>query len=441
MKSDRRAPVAIIGGGFSGTMLAAQLARRGIGSVLVEGSGRAGRGVAYSTLEPLHLLNVRADNMSAWPEDAQHFARVFASHGGDPHGFAQRWQFGEYLGEVLDEAIATGFVKIVSARAVGAEIRAGGWHVELSDGSVVEPEALALAIGNQPPDRLRKSGPFGPRYVENPWGEEAGRAVAEAASLGGDVLIIGTGLTMIDLVLSLEAAGHAGPITALSRRGLIPRTHSELAPAPVELAQVPRGNVRMLARWLRRRSGQVGWRAAVDSLRPHAHELWQALPPSEQKRFLRHARPWWDVHRHRIAPEVAQRIKARIQAGRLEVHAGRVVGMEPAREGIEVATTRRGAAQVTTRHYSHVFNCTGPLGAIAETKDPLLRSMLDRGLIQPDHLGIGVAVDARSRAAGSDRLWALGPLTKGRYWEIIAVPDIRGQAAAVAEDIAMELNR
>jgi uncharacterized NAD(P)/FAD-binding protein YdhS len=251
------------------------------------------------------------------------------------------------------------------------------------------------------------------------------------------VLLIGTGLTMVDLALSLDSAGYRGRIVALSRRGQVPRSHGDFEPAPVSLADVPRGSVSGLWRWLRRRSAEVGWRAAVDSLRPHSHALWQSLGPAEQRRFLRHARPWWDVHRHRIAPQVAETIHEMIAGSRLEIVAGRVVATHPGDAGLEVEICRRGAARTTTETFDYVFNCTGPLHAIEQTRNALLRGLLDGDEVRADHLGIGLDADSESRVG--TRLWALGPLTKGRYWEIIAVPDIRGQAAAVAEDIAREL--
>jgi uncharacterized NAD(P)/FAD-binding protein YdhS len=262
-------------------------------------------------------------------------------------------------------------------------------------------------------------------------------------ALGGsdeDVLLIGTGLTMVDLVLSLEAAGHGGAIVALSRRGLMPRAHADFTPAPVAAEDVPLCSVRTLARWLRRRSAEVGWRAAIDSLRPHSHAIWQSFGEDEQRRFMRHARPWWDVQRHRIAPEVAELLVQLIGAGRLQVLAGRVEAVRSSQSGIEVDIRRRGSSQVRPQQFAYAFNCTGPLQAIGRSKDPLLRGLLASGDVGPDHLGIGIAVDQRSRASG-ERIWALGPLTKGRYWEIVAVPDIREQAAAVAADIAEELGR
>jgi len=167
--------------------------------------------------------------------------------------------------------------------------------------------------------------------------------------------------------------------------------------------------------------------------------LWQGLTLDEQQRFLRHARPWWDVHRHRIAPEVAAIVANMIAAGQLEVVAGRILSARDVPEGVEVEYRRRGAGQSRTETFAYVFNCTGPLHSVTRTKDPLLRSLLSAGAVKPDHLGIGLEVSDECRAG--TRLWALGPLTKGRYWEIIAVPDIREQAAAVADDIQRELNR
>ena len=439
MKSDRPLPVAIVGGGFSGTMVAAQLARKGIESILFEGGCRVGRGIAYSTAEPAHVLNVCAESMSAWVDDPDHFARWFETQGGEASDFAQRRLFGRYLDAVFGEAKATGKVRLVEQKAIAAVPNGDGWAVELADCEKLAAAAVVLATGNQPPDPLPMSGSS--RFIGNPWSAEAHDAIDDAAATDADVLIIGTGLTMIDTVLSLYAAGHQGRIVALSRRGQLPHAHADHIPAPVELDEVPLGSALNLLRWLRKRSGQVGWRAAIDALRPHSHAVWQALPLEEQRRFMRHARPWWDVRRHRIAPEVSQRLHDLIAAGRLRIVAGRLAEVREDGDTLDVRISRRGGEREMRLSVGYAFNSTGPLHAMGRTRDPMLRQMLDDQLIRPDALGVGLDVDERSRVAGSERAWAMGPLTKGRYWEIIAVPDISGQAAAVADDIAMELGR
>jgi uncharacterized NAD(P)/FAD-binding protein YdhS len=443
MKSDSAgADVVIIGGGYSGTMLAAQLARRDLSSIIIEGRGRAGKGTAFSTPEAVHLLNVPAGKMSAWPDKVEHFAEAVADEGYEPTHFVPRRRFGAYVSAILDEARATGRATVLEEQAVRAETGETGWTVTLADGSKLEAKALALAHGNQPPEPLRAAEGISPElFVNDPWSDEGRAAVLKVAEEGGDVLIVGTGLTMVDVVLSLDAAGHQGRIVALSRRGLTPRAHAPFEPVSVEREDVPHGSVRTLWRWLRRRGAELGWRGAVDSLRPHSHGLWHSLDQEQQKRFLRHARPWWDVHRHRIAPEVAAVLKRLIGEGRLEIVAGRLKSMRPGNRELVAGIQRRGKSETREQHFALGVNCTGPLGAIGRSEDGVLRSLFDAGLARPDRLGMGLDVDGRSRVAGAERLWAVGPLTKGRFWEIVAVPDIRGQVADVANDMAEDLRK
>ena len=398
-----------------------------------------GRGVAYSTTESVHLLNVPAERMSAIAGEPGHFAERFEAEGGDRRGFAERRFFARYLGDVLGEAVSSGCTELVEATAVSSRRNGQGWQIAFDDGSSIDAEALVLAIGNQEPDSLAAFSNAGRRFISNPWGKDARAAVEDLASGGGAALMVGTGLTMVDLALSLDAAGYQGTMVALSRRGLAPRAHADNEPAPVEQDEIPTGSVRGLLRWLRRRSSEVGWRAAIDSLRPYSHAIWQSLDVDQQRRFLRHARPWWDVHRHRIAPEVGATIARLVAEDRLEIIAGKILAAREMPDGLEVQFRRRRTSEVKTRTFAYAFNCTGPLHSMERTKNPLVRGLLDAGEVRPDRLGIGLEVDEASRAG--EKTWAIGPLSKGRYWEIIAVPDIREQAAAVADDIQRELGR
>jgi uncharacterized NAD(P)/FAD-binding protein YdhS len=412
-------------------------------SLLIEGNGRAGRGTAYSTDEEAHLLNVPAGKMAAWAHRPDDFAKAVEAEGYEPGDFVPRKRFGDYLRATLDAARSSGLVATAERRAIGVQRLNDGWSVGLDDGSEADARALVLAQGNQPPGTLGFARAIPEHlFINDPWSDGGRAAVARVAAGGADVLIIGTGLTMVDVVLSLDEAGHRGRIVALSRRGLAPRGHSDFDPAPVDLDDIPQGSVLGLWRWLRRRGAKVGWRAAVDSLRPHSHTLWQALDDGQQRRFIRHARPWWDVHRHRIAPEVAARIARLIGEGRLEIVSGRIVSMREDEDALKVEIARRGASAPSggePQSFALAVNCTGPLGNIASSGDKVLQDLFKAGLAQPDGLGMGLKVDIGSRVLGAERAWALGPLTKGKFWEIVAVPDIRGQVAAVADDIAVEL--
>ena len=426
--------VAIIGAGFSGTMTAVQLARRGIYAVLIGRPPQAGKGVAYSTEDPAHLLNIPAVKMGAWPDAPGDFVD---SAGFDPEAYVPRLHFGRYLRGILDRSPVT----LAESEAVAAEPGSDGWTVRLADGRSIEASALVLAPGNQAPDQLPFARGLPERlFASNPWNAGGRAALARAIDSNADVLVVGTGLSMIDVALSLDAAGHTGRLVAVSRRGQMPRVHQPLMSQVPPSDDAPGGSLADLWRWMRRRATEIDWRDAVDSLRPRAQELWGSLSADDQRRFLRHARPWWDVHRHRIAPVAGEIVGRMMAEGRMEVLAGRIQSLREVNGGLEVVIRRRGEPEADApRQIGMGINCTGPLHAIAHTTDPVLRSLLDSGRARPDHLGIGIELDGEARVAGAKRLWAVGSLGKARYWEIIAVPDIRVQAAAVADAIAEEL--
>jgi uncharacterized NAD(P)/FAD-binding protein YdhS len=413
--------VAIVGAGYSGTIAAVEIARAAPGAqiVLIEKSGHFARGAAYGTTSPGHLLNVRARNMSALDGEPMHFADWAAGEGHCPDSYVPRRDYRRYLGTLLD---GTPEVSRVTGEAVAVEDEG----VRLASGELIACDAAVIAGGNYP---SRLAAAFGAQAIHDPWSPEGAAAVARAAERGGDLLLVGTGLTMVDMAVSLEEAGFSGRILAASRRGLVPRAH--VSPAAAALEWRPPERLGDLVRSVRAREP---WRASVDGLRPHSVALWQGLAESEQRRFLRHLRPWWDVHRHRIAPRVAARIEAMRASGRLEIAAARVVRVE----GDAVTLARRGGGEIR-RRFEAVINCTGPEGDIARIADPLIRNLLESKRARPDRLGLGLDVDSDSRLAGggdSPALYALGPLTKGAFWEIVAVPDIRGQAAGVAKAIA-----
>lgn len=413
--------VAIVGAGYSGTIAAVEIARAAPGAeiILIEKSGDFAKGAAYGTTSPGHLLNVRARNMSALAGEPMHFAAWASGEGHGADDYVPRRDYRRYLAGLLDSAAPV-------TRLTGEAVAVEDEGVRLASGELVGCDAAVVAGGNYP--SLLPSA-FGPDAIHDPWSPRGSKAVARAAERGGELLLVGTGLTMVDMAVSLEESGFSGRILAASRRGLVPRAHVSPAAAPLEWD--PPARLGDLVRAVRAREP---WRASVDGLRPHSIALWRGLSEAEQRRFLRHLRPWWDVHRHRIAPRVAARIEAMRASGRLEVAAARVVRVE----GDRVTLARRGGGELR-RRFGAVINCTGPEGDIARVGDPLIRSLLASKRARPDRLGLGLDVDEASRVSGSGAspaLYALGPLTRGAFWEIVAVPDIRGQAAGVAKAIA-----
>lgn len=449
------ATVAVIGAGFSGLLTALHLLARadGLRVVLIERGDAFGGGVAFGACTPEHLLNVRAGNMSAFPDRPDHFIAWMRARGRpelDGAAFVTRRAYGDYLRQLLRDAATTGRVAgrlgLVGDQAVSLRKAGQAWQLELGMGRTLDADAVVLALGVLPPRTPRLSGAIdglaSARYVADPWAEGALAGVAPDHA----VMLLGSGLTMVDVLVSLTAAGHHGPLFSLSRHGLTPRRHAGAPAAPDE---PPRASAR-LSQSLRlfRDAVQDGrdWRRTFDALRPLTQGLWSRLDEPERRRFLRHLRAYWDVHRHRLPPVVADQLDSLTTSGRLRVRAGRLLAL--AREGDRLGARwrPRGRREPVEEQVDWLINCTGPEGDVSRAEDPLLKAVIRQGLARPDRLGLGLDVDGycqvRDGAGHSDfRLSAVGPLTRGGFWETIAVPDIRLQAAEVAARVSDGLSR
>lgn len=437
-------PVVIVGGGFSGTLLAINLLRHaGPRAVLIERrSDQLGRGVAYGAANEEHLLNVRAANMSALPDEPDHFVRWLEAHGlGTRTTFVPRRVYGAYLRDMLKEAQRDhgDRLTIVEGEAVATQGSGGGHMVSLSDGRQVAAGTIVLALGNLPPHTPPGIDPEGlPAgcYAGDPWAAD----IVEGLTSNDTVVLVGSGLTAIDAALLLDAAGFTGQVLAISRRGLVPRPHVSMPPV-AGLRERPGTRLSCLVRTVRARADEIGWRAAVDELRPVTQMLWGATSDAERLRFLRHLRPFWDVHRHRLAPNVAERIDALCASGRLRFAAGKVVSASAEADAVALRWRPRGGDAIVHTHARRIVNCTGPQGDLLRSPEPLIRHLLAEGAIRPDPLRIGLEVDAQSRVIGadgaaSDQLYCIGPMTRGGLWEVVAVPDIRQQNWTLARRLA-----
>ena len=440
--------VAIVGAGFAGTLQALNLLRHdGPAAILIERAGEAGCGVAFGAADPGHLLNVRASNMSAFPDEPEHFVRWLDARGtaGAAPSFVPRLVYGDYLREMLTTARAAApdrlavvhgeVIDLIEDGSAGA-----GVEMRLADGRRISADAAVLAVGNlpphDPPGLTDGALPCG-KYRGDPWASDVTSDLRDTDT----ILLLGTGLTMVDVALSLDARGFAGRIVALSRRGLLPRAHAAPHPPGDRLAERPRCGASRLLAQVRRRSAQIGWREAVDELRPFTQMMWAGASEAERARFMRHLRPWWDVHRHRLAPPVADRIAALRAGGRLTVVAGRTLAFAEAGNGVSVTWRPRRGDRIEQMTVRRVVNCTGPFGDLSRTREPLLRALLDRGTIRPDAARLGIDVDRDAAIIGRDgiarrRLFAVGPMTRGAFWEIVAVPDIRAQSWSLARRLS-----
>jgi uncharacterized NAD(P)/FAD-binding protein YdhS len=454
---------AIVGAGFSGMAAAVQLLQRLKGPArvcLINRSLSFGRGLAYGTNSPSHLLNVPAGRMSLDPDQETGFIDYLQSRGlpyraGD---FVPRSLYGDYLERALlraQSAAADGVkLELLEAEVLGIEMLGEGEApvLRLGSGQVVEATEVILALGNftpQPPATASPAHWNGGVLVNDVWSH----GVLDTLSRDASVLLVGTGLTAYDAVLRLLDQGHRGPIAMLSRRAVLPQPHREQETPPAAgivppdfLAGEPtvRGQLRRV-RELIRQAAAAGhdWRDVIGGLRAHTPRLWQQLSLAGRKQFLRHVMPYWDTHRHRAAPAIFKRIRAAMDAGQLTVLQGRLVdatveAAEAGEESVLVTWRPRGASQVATARYRAVVNCTGPSSDLNRVRDPLIAHLRDRGALSVDPLSLGLAVDADYRVLRRDgrplkAVRYVGPLLKAQLWEATAVPELRVHAKKAAQ--------
>ncbi|MFC2972914.1 FAD/NAD(P)-binding protein [Azotobacter bryophylli] len=445
--------IAIIGSGFCGTALAIQLlrqARKPLSLTLINRSGQFARGLAYGTRSASHILNVPAERMSLFPDrdgDFLDFARqrLPTASGGD---FLPRSLYGDYLQERLRQAIAgkAAQVGFASLQRQVLDIRedAAGQQLRLDDGERLGADRTVIATGNFAPTTPAGLGALDadPRYIRDPWREGALEAIPATAR----VLLLGTGLTMYDMALALQDRGHQGPLLALSRRALLPHAHRhnsrhpDLPPLPETLLR-PRHLGELLAAiraFVRDAAGQGhDWRDAMAALRPITPALWHNLDDDERRRFLQHLQPYWDVHRHRAAPPVAERIQGLIRSGQLQIQAGRAVGARREDAGLTVGIRPRGGSDVQHSTFDYLINCTGPCSDLRRVGEPLLATLLDRGQIQQDANRLGLLTDdfrlLDDQGRAHSRLFLLSPMLRASHWESTAVPELRQHAERLAK--------
>jgi len=444
-----RLKIAVVGGGFSGSMLAVHLLRASkecISVTLVERSAIPGRGVAYGTRFDGHLLNVRARDMSAYPEVPDHFvkwAQQNCSSSVKPCDFLPRKLYGEYIAAQFREAARshTDRIRCIQDEAISLSAAGTTTEIGLGNGQTIVADKVVLALGHFPPADLALPGRQSKdsRFITNPW---ADNLLADPSRLES-VLLIGSGLTSVDVAVELRARGFEGVIHILSRRGLLPQSHKIVTPLSMGWSDAPPRTTRGLLRFVRERikaTEQQGsdWRAVIDSLRPFNQRIWRSLPVQEQKRFLRHVRAYWDVHRHRIDGRIGDQLARQLRSGQIRAHAGRITECREEKSGVRVTYRDRKTGQTNHFYVDYVMNCTGPESDYRKVGSRLLSDVFQKELARPDQLSLGLdvtddgaLVDARGVASNS--LYALGPLRKGLLWESIAVPELRVQVADMAK--------
>lgn len=434
--------VAVIGGGFSGCAVTAQLARRapaGVSLALFE-PGTLGHGAAYGTRHAEHLLNTRVAMMSIFPDDPAHFAR-WLGQDADADAFASRSRYGAYINAVALRALERPGFTHVAERVTSIVRRSDGAFTIVSESERrFTARSVVLATGNPLPDDgfLPKAVRLHPGYVRDPWR-------FDYRQVGGHVLLIGSGLTALDVLVALENGGHRGAVDVVSRRGRYPEVHADIDAYDVVPALDTR-SAHALLRSFRRHVNDAerrgfDWRAVVDAVRQEAEAIWRRLSPADRRRFERHLRGQWERRRHR-APEAVAAVRRRYEErGRLRTYAGTLAGMDGT---TAVLALRDGTSATLTPDW--IVNCTGLSGAAGHRKNGAVASLFDAGLLSVAPGGLGLradgdlaAIDAQGRSVAG--LWITGPPARGSRFEATAVPELRVMAEQAAAGVVGSLEK
>ncbi|MBX4865745.1 FAD/NAD(P)-binding protein [Rhizobium bangladeshense] len=455
--------VAIIGGGVSGAGVAYHLARANGCErpviVVFEPRAELGRGLAYDTDDPAHRINVPAAKMSLQPDDQGEFQAWIEARDAvacDPQAkrpdgllFPQRRLFGDYVASLLKPLLQDGSVRHCRTSVTHVERRTGRWLIRDESGGVTQADIVAIATSHPPPaapGRLATRLAAHPRFVADTTKPGALQVIRSHDR----VLVIGNGLTAADVIASLAERGHHGQVTAISRRGLRSRGHAPV-PQPLFgdfLSDAAHSAVSLLTEIraaIRAAEAQgISWHGVIDQVRAQGYYLWQAMPVAERCRLVRHLRPYWDVHRFRIAPQVEAVLDAAIAAGRLEILAGLVADARIEGELVVCTLQPRHRRQSLEQSYDAVVVTTGPAhGGILETQ-PWLAALAARGHLSLDPTGLGLACTERSEAIGPSgkaepSLLISGPLARGTFGELMGLPQVTEHAFFVAGEIAAKL--
>jgi uncharacterized NAD(P)/FAD-binding protein YdhS len=433
----------------------ARLSEEPLHITVISDDPSVGRGVAYRARRPEYLLNVAARNMSAFPHEPDHFLQWLRTRSEFEsvseielrERFVPRQIYGDYLRSIVQHHLQSpgemspASSEFVIGTAVNIEPQDAGCRVHLADGSTVEADRVVLATGNEAPAPLPGAESLAdhPAWVGNPWLPWEERLPPH----DGSIVLLGTGLTAVDAILTLRAKGWLGSIHAVSRHGWFPHSHfrgiryPDFPPPGVDVAALGLDELLLLidehCAILHARN--VNPAIIVDKLRPYTQRIWSGFSREQRLRFATNHAARWNVFRHRIAPDIHAQITSSQLTGQLQVHADSIEKLRASADRIIVDL-----ADGTSLEGDLVLNATGPSTRFTATQSLLLQSLLRQGAVAPDatDMGIHVDFDHTVLTATGDRspwLLALGPMLRGTYWETIAVPELRVQARRVAETL------
>jgi uncharacterized NAD(P)/FAD-binding protein YdhS len=456
--------VAIVGGGFTGAAVAIHLARRFIANsnvriVVVEPREKLGAGLAYSTGEPVNRINVPAGKMTLYPDDPESFLRFALNKeilltdseaiATDGLPYLRRSDFGAYVLAEIEPYIRTGAIEHIKSSVTAIKKSGNGWLLQTGDGKTMSADVVAIAVSH--PEPALPSALLSVADHSKLISDVTRDKALEPIKNEDRVLIVGNGLTSADVVAGLNAKGHRGNIVSISRRGLRSRGHGPANQDPLgDFVSDPSIRASDLLRRIRKTLRQahdhgLTWHAVLDAVRAQGRDIWRALPVQERRRIARLARPYWDAHRFRIAPQVENVIDEAIAAGRLSIQAASVRKVTRQGTGFEVTLAHKGREEPVKAYFDAIAVTTGPAHGGILNSQPFLTGMRETGILTACETGLGIACDLNSVAIDQhgtavSGLFIAGPLARGTFGELMGLPQVTEHAVFVADQVSAYLN-
>jgi uncharacterized NAD(P)/FAD-binding protein YdhS len=458
------ARIAIIGGGFTGAAVALNIVsatRQFVEILIFEPRQKLGAGLAYDTDNPVHRINVPAIKMSVSSEDPLEFQNWLdargivqddpAGVGPDGHYYARRQSFGDYVDDKIRPYITDGRVCHIRQRVTAVDQDKAGFQIETESGDRLHVDVTVIATSHPSPTAPEPLASFlfgNPAFIQ----DGSAPSALDGIEPGDSVLVVGNGLTASDIIASLLAKHHNGAITAISRRGLRSRGHSPLPFEPFgDFVTIPIQSAQHLLMRIRQTIQEaadinIGWQAVIDGVRAQGPQIWSSLPLLEKRRVIRHLRPYWDVHRFRIAPQVLQAIERAIESGQVNSFAASITSVSYFRGKICIGFRRGRTGELLCCEFDKVVIATGPSHRDIIDKQPYIAKLAREGMAALDATKLGLDVDQSSRLRGrggviTDRLYVAGPLARGRWGELMGLPQVTQHARFVAGEILFVLGK
>lgn len=430
----------IIGGGLSGTLTAIRLLRDIKNPITIhlfeKDATKMFRGEAYSSSLSHQLLNVTAGQMSVFEEHPTHFSDWLFQNQYPylPGDFVPRSIYGDYLTECLKEASMNAPQHIFythNKEIVDLEISKSYVQVITEYDQSIRCTDLWLCTGNLAPSHLPVFAALkqSPNYISNPWSGKDNLSLKKKAK----IVILGSGLSMVDQVLSLFNSGHQGKISVISRKGLLPHYHMQVKSFPLtNIPDFKKMHLLELLKWIRSLVNEAekqdyNWRSVIKSLREHTPNIWQSLSARDKEVFIHRLSTFWNIHRHQIPQRSYEQLKDLQSYGQLVVCAGKIEQAVETKKGIKIRYKEKFTANQNELFANKVINCTGP-STYKNIASPLYKNLLHKNMISVDEQGLGIQpIQTTSSLSSQVNLHIIGPPAKGKFWECTALREIRKQ--------------